>query len=113
NFARTRPELMGTYIVDIVAMFFGMPSALFPAIADSMGGASVLGLLYSAPALGAFVATATSGWTSNVHRHGLAVIVAASMWGVAIAIFGLATTPATAVAMVAGAGGAAGGGGLF
>jgi len=113
NFARTRPELMGTYIVDIVAMFFGMPSALFPAIADSMGGASVLGLLYSAPALGAFVATATSGWTSNVHRHGLAVIVAASIWGVAIAIFGLATTPATAVAMLAVAGGADAVSGIF
>jgi len=73
----------------------------------------VLGLLYSAPALGAFVATATSGWTSNVHRHGLAVIVAASIWGVAIAIFGLATTPATAVAMLAVAGGADAVSGIF
>src|SRR5437868_147813 len=59
QFARSRPELIGTYVVDLVAMFFGMPQALFPAIAESMGGASVLGLLYSAPALGAFVAMAT------------------------------------------------------
>src|SRR5262249_49492577 len=90
NFARSRPELIGTYVVDIVAMFFGMPSALFPAIADSMGGPSVLGLLYSAPALGAFIATATSGWTSHVHRHGLAVVVAAVASALAITFFPLA-----------------------
>jgi MFS family permease len=97
---------MGTYIVDIVAMFFGMPSALFPAIADSMGGPSVLGLLYSGPALGAFIATATSGWTSHVRRHGLAVVLAATAGGVAIALFAFATTPPVAVVLLAAAGGA-------
>ena len=113
TFARTRPELMGTYIVDFVAMFFGMPSALFPAIADSMGGAGVLGLLYSAPALGAFVATATSGWTNKVHRHGWAVILAAGIWGIAIAAFALATSPAAAIATLALAGGADAISGIF
>jgi len=112
-FARSKPELMGTYIVDMVAMFFGMPSALFPAIADSMGGPSVLGLLYSAPALGAFVATATSGWTSHVRRHGLAVVLAATAWGVAIALFALATTPPIAMAFLALAGGADAISGIF
>ena len=53
--------------------------------------ASVLGLLYSAPALGALAATATSGWTSHVRRHGLAVLLAATVWGLAIVGFGLAT----------------------
>lgn len=53
RYARSRPELMGTYLVDINAMFFGMPNALFPALAVPFGGASVLGLLYSAPAVGA------------------------------------------------------------
>lgn len=51
---------MGTYLVDINAMFFGMPNALFPALAGGLGGAGVLGLLYSAPAVGAIVASASA-----------------------------------------------------
>ncbi|MDP9183664.1 MAG: MFS transporter [Actinomycetota bacterium] len=90
RYARSRPELMGTYLVDMNAMFFGMPNALFPAIAAGYGGASVLGLLYSAPAVGSMLATLTSGWTKRVRRHGLAVIWAAGLWGVAIIVFGLA-----------------------
>jgi MFS family permease len=89
RFARSRPELMGTYLVDINAMFFGMPNALFPAIAASYGGAQVLGLLYTAPAVGSFLATLTSGWTGRIHRHGLAILWAATGWGVAIVLFGL------------------------
>jgi len=53
RYARGRPELMGTYLVDIVAMFFGMPTALFPALAPHYGGAGALGLLYAAPSVGA------------------------------------------------------------
>jgi MFS family permease len=87
NFARSRPELIGTYVVDIVAMFFGMPQALFPAMAETMGGASVLGMLYSAPALGALAATATSGWTVHVRRHGLVAMLAVA--GGADAISGI------------------------
>jgi MFS family permease len=89
RYARSRQELIGTYAVDMVAMFFGMPMALFPAIADHLGGPRVLGLLFAAPAVGSLLATATSGWTNRVHRHGLAVILAASAWGVAIIGFGL------------------------
>jgi MFS family permease len=89
RFARSRPELMGTYLVDINAMFFGMPNALFPAIAASYGGAKVLGLLYAAPAAGSFLATLTSGWAGRIHRHGLAILWAAGGWGVAIVLFGL------------------------
>ncbi len=89
RYARSRPELTGTYLVDINAMFFGMPNALFPALARGFGGAGVLGLLYSAPAVGALVASVTSGWTSRVHRHGLAVLWAAGLWGAAIVGFGL------------------------
>jgi MFS family permease len=113
QFARSRPVLTGTYIVDIVAMFFGMPQALFPAIADTMGGPTVLGLLYSAPALGSLLAVATSGWTTRVRRHGLAVIVAATVWGLAIVGFGLASTPFVAVALLAVAGGADALSGMF
>jgi MFS family permease len=89
RYARSRPELMGTYLVDINAMFFGMPMALFPAIAEGFGGASV-GLLYAAPSIGALLATLTSGWTRRVNRHGLAVVIAAAIWGLAILCFGFA-----------------------
>src|SRR5712692_5545489 len=75
RYARSRPELIGTYVVDIVAMTFGMPMALFPAIAQGLGGPSVLGLLYAAPAVGSFVFFATSGWARHIHRHGMGVIV--------------------------------------
>jgi MFS family permease len=106
RYARSRPELVGTYSVDIVAMFFGMPQALFPAFANEFGGASVLGLLYAAPSVGSLLATATSGWTSHVHRHGLAVIVAAAAWGAAIAVVGLASTLWLALVFLALAGAA-------
>ena len=105
RYARSRPELMGTYIVDIVAMFFGMPMALFPAEAVHLGGAGVLGLLYAAPAVGSLLATLTSGWTAQLHRHGAGVCVAAALWGVGIIGFGVAPNLGLALAglVVAGA----------
>jgi MFS family permease len=89
RYARGRPELIGTYVVDMTAMFFGMPTALFPALAPHYGGPGVLGLLYAAPAAGSLIAGLTSGWAGRVHRHGRAVILAAAGWGAAIALFGL------------------------
>ncbi len=89
RYARSRPELLGTYLVDINAMFFGMPQALYPFLALSLGGPKVLGLLYAAPAAGAMVATIGSGWTGRVHRHGLLVLIAAVLWGVGIVAAGL------------------------
>ena len=84
QYARSRQELLGTYTVDMAAMFFGMPEALFPAVASRLGGPRVLGLLYAAPAAGALVATLLSGRVGRVHRHGVGVCVAAAMWGVGI-----------------------------
>jgi MFS family permease len=106
RYARSRPELMGTYVVDIVAMFFGMPMALFPAFAEKFGGAGVLGLLYAAPSVGSLLATITSGWVSRVHRHGAAVCIAAGVWGAGIVVFGFAPSLPLALAglVVAGAG---------
>jgi MFS family permease len=106
RYARSRPELLGTYGVDIVAMFFGMPTALYPAFALEFGGPGVLGLLYAAPSVGSLIATATSGWTKRVHRHGLAVIVAAAAWGVGILLLGLAPNLPLALAALAFAGAA-------
>jgi MFS family permease len=92
RYARSRPELLGTYLVDINAMFFGMPQALYPFLAERLGGPAVLGLLYAAPSAGSLLATVSSGWTARVHRHGLAVTLAAGAWGVAIVGFGLANS---------------------
>jgi MFS family permease len=99
RYAGSRPELLGTYLVDMVAMFFGMPEALFPALATTYAAAgsgvpaaTALGLLYSAPAAGAFLASATSGWSGRIHRHGMAVILAAGAWGLTIACVGFVTS---------------------
>jgi len=90
RYARSRQELLGTYLIDINAIFFGMPMALFPAIAERLGGASV-GLLYAMPAVGAMLATLTSGWMEKVYRHGRAVTLSVLAWGLAIIGFGFAT----------------------
>lgn len=99
RYARSRPELLGTYGVDFVAMFFGMPLALMPALATHLGGARALGLLYAAPSLGALVASFFGGWTIRVYRHGAAVCLAAIGWGLGIVV--LAFAPDLAVALVA------------
>jgi len=90
RYAFSRKVLLGTYAVDIIAMFFGMPLALFPALAEGFGGARALGLLYAAPEVGALLATLTSGWSTRVHRHGAAVCLAAAGWGAGIVLLGFA-----------------------
>jgi MFS family permease len=106
RYAGSRPELLGTYLVDINAMFFGMPQALYPFLATQLGGPKVLGLLYAAPAVGSLLATVGSGWTGRVHRHGLMVIVAAALWGVGIIGVGLSHMLWLTLACLAFAGGA-------
>jgi MFS family permease len=91
RYALSRPELIGTYVVDIVAMTFAMPMALFPSMAERWGGAEALGGLYSAMALGFLASTVVSGWTRKVNRHGVAVIVGAAIWGIAIVALGFAS----------------------
>ena len=88
RYAYSRQELMGTYVIDFIAMVFAMPNALFPAIAAALGGTKTLGWLYSAPALGAFIVTVFSGWTKNIRHHGAAVGISASLWGLFIICFG-------------------------
>jgi MFS family permease len=89
HYALSRQELLGTYFVDFFAMIFGMPMALFPAIAHAHGGPKVLGLLYAAPAAGAGIISLFSSWINRINRHGMAIAVAASLWGVTIILFGL------------------------
>src|SRR5439155_1954771 len=89
RFLKGRQTLEGTYLLDFNAMIFGMPMALFPALAAERFGDSdvALGLLYAAPSVGALLGTVTSGWTGRVHRHGLAVVFALVAWGFAITFF--------------------------
>lgn len=104
QYAAGRQELLGTYFVDFVAMIFGMPNALFPAIAQSYGGARTLGLLYAAPAVGALAVTFFGGSAQYVKRHGVAIAMAASIWGIAIIFFGLSNNLAWALFFLAIAG---------
>jgi MFS family permease len=106
RYARSRDELIGTYVVDFTAMVFGMPLALFPALAERFGGVQALGMLYAAPAVGSMIAGATSQWTRNVVRHGRAVMIAAAVWGLAIVAFGVSRSLWTALFFLALAGGA-------
>ncbi len=92
RYAMSRQELLGTYVVDINAMFFGMPKALFPALAVAFGAASSVGMFYSAIAVGALIATFTSGWAKWINRHGLMVLIAAAGWGAAITLFGFSNS---------------------
>jgi MFS family permease len=91
RYAFSRQELVGTYVVDFSAMIFGMPTALFPAIALTFGGAKALGMLYAAPAVGALILSFFSGWTSRVKRQGRAIAISASLWGLSIIFFGLSS----------------------
>jgi MFS family permease len=106
RFLRSRPVLRTALLVDVNATVFGMPHALFPAFAATHfgGGARTVGLLYAAPAIGGLVGTAFSGPLSHVRRQGLAVLCAASVWGLAIAGFGLASPLWLAVALLVVAG---------
>jgi len=108
RFVRGQRVVMMTFLVDIIAMVFGMPRALFPALADKLyhGGAGTAGLLYSAPAVGALVATLLGGAIARVHRQGLGIIIAISAWGAAIAIFGLVSSLWLGLVMLALAGAA-------
>lgn len=89
RYAISRQELIGSYMVDFVAMIFGMPTALFPAIAQHYGGAKTLGLIYAAPAVGSLIISFFTGWTKSISRHGVAIAVSAILWGITIIAFGL------------------------
>ncbi|MDX6476571.1 MAG: hypothetical protein QOH95_2082 [Gaiellaceae bacterium] len=108
RFLKGRQPLLGIFAVDTSAMVFGMPTALFPALAlhQLHGNASTVGFLYSAPYAGALAGSLFSGWTSHVRRMGLGVTVAACAWGGAIVGFGLTTSLWPALIFLAVAGGA-------
>src|SRR5262245_11887783 len=101
KYALGRRELIGTYVVDMVAMTFAMPMALFPAMAVAWGGAKAAGWLYSAMSFGSLFTTIFSGWTSKVSRHGAAVVIAAAIWALAIVFVGFSSSLPLAVVCLA------------
>ena len=92
-FIRRRPVILGTYAMDLSAMIFGLPRAVFPVLAATVfhTDAQGLGYLYAAPGLGALLAALSSGWLSRSTRLGRIVVVSIAAWGVAIVAFGLVT----------------------
>jgi MFS family permease len=90
-YVRGRPVLQSTFGIDIIAMVFGMPRALFPILAVEQfhRNEAIVGLLFAAPAVGALLASLTAGWVKHVRHQGLAVLWAVALWGVGITAFGL------------------------
>jgi ENTS family enterobactin (siderophore) exporter len=91
RFVRGNQVVAGLLLIDVCAVVFAMPYALFPEMAAEHfdGGASTVGLLYAAPAVGSFCSALTSGWAGRVHHTGRALIGAVGLWGAGIACFGL------------------------
>ena len=106
RFAWARPELMGTYVVDIVAMAFAFPVALFPAMAAADGRTESVGWLLSAMSVGALIIGVFSGWTGKVTRHGRAVVISAAVWALGIVALGFAPSLSLGLACLAVAGAA-------
>jgi MFS family permease len=108
RFLRGKRVLVSTFVIDIDAMVFGMPTALFPAIGTTVfgGGPQTVAFLYAAPGAGALLGSLFSGWLGRVRRQGLAVVVAVILWGLAIAGFGVAPWLPLALVLLAIAGAA-------
>jgi MFS family permease len=107
RFVRGNRALMGSFAIDLAAMTFGMPRALFAVLSLTVydAGAAGTGLLYSAVSAGTLLAVVTTGWLEHAHRLGRIVIGAVLVWGTAIALAGLAGSlfAAAALLFVAGA----------
>jgi MFS family permease len=106
DFARKHRLIMSTFVIDLIAMIFGLPRVLFPfLIVEKFDQApEAIGLLFAALGVGALLGALTSGWTGRVHRQGLAVIVSVAAWGAAIAAFGWSSTFWLGLVMLAVAG---------
>lgn len=93
RYALKTPLILSIFVIDLIAMIFGMPRAVFPALAQHTfdGGARIVGWLYAAPAVGALIAALLSGWVKRVRKQGLAVLLAVTAWGAAITLAGLST----------------------
>jgi MFS family permease len=89
QYAYKRQEILGTYVVDIIAMTFAFPAALFPSISQQFNRPQQVGLLYTALSIGSLAVPIYSKWGAKVQNQGKAIIIAAGAWGVAIAASGM------------------------
>jgi len=92
RYAYNRKDIFGSYLVDLSAMFFAMPTALIPFWADQLGTPWALGMLYAAGTVGSVLVTLTSGWTKHYRFHGRAITIAALGWGAAISLAGISNS---------------------
>lgn len=106
RYAAGRRDLLGTYLIDTIAMLTAMPTALFPFFAAVLHSPHAVGLLYAADSIGGLVAGVFSGWVRRIHRHGLAIIAAAFGWGVAMLLAGLMPNLVLVLVFLAAAGAA-------
>ena len=106
DYARRRPDLLGSYLADLAAMTLAYPNALFPFVAADLHASWAVGLMFAAPSAGAAAVTAAGGWMGRVRRHGLAIAAASAAWGLAITGFAFAPDLAAALAFLVLAGAA-------
>jgi MFS family permease len=108
RYIKGQRRITSTFVIDLNAMIFGVPRALFPALGTGLfgGDATTVGLLYAAPGVGALVAASTAGWVGAVKKQGLMVVSSILVWGVAIASFGLVRSLPIGLALLAIAGAA-------
>lgn len=108
RYVRSSQPLAGIFVIDLGAMVFGMPRAVFPALATTLygGGAATVGYLNAAPGVGALAGSLLTGRVSLVHRPGRAVAAGAAVWGITIAAFGLVPWLPAALVLLAAAGAA-------
>ncbi len=92
RYVKSRPDIVGTYIIDLLAMLLAFPVAMLPFVAARFHDSYALSLLYCGLPAGALLATLTSSWSRRVHRYGRAIVVAAAIWGLGIALFGFSTS---------------------
>jgi MFS family permease len=113
SFLRSRPDIVGTYIIDLLAMTFAFPVAMLPFVATRFHSTYALSLLYCGLPAGALIFTVLSGWTKKVHHYGRGVVFAAATWGLGIALFGYSSSLWLVLAGLAIAGGADSLSGIF
>ena len=106
QYTRSRPDILGTYCIDLVAMAFAYPVAMLPFVAAKFDNDFALSLLYAALPFGALVATLLSAWTKKIHFYGRALVASAILWGLGIAVFGFSSQLWVAFVALSFAGGA-------
>jgi MFS family permease len=113
SFLHSRPDIVGTYIIDLLAMTFAFPVAMLPFVAARFHSSYALSLLYCGLPSGALIFTVLSGWTSKVHHYGRGVVFSAVVWGLGIALFGFSSSLWLVLVGLALAGGADSLSGIF